>query len=177
MRKRIAPDYIADHITDIPISFLKENDIRLVIVDLDNTLAPRDKEKIPVECKGWINKVSENEISVIIVSNNFKERVKKAVSGCNVYSVIAPASKPFVKKLKDVVNEKFKDKKAILIGDQVFTDIIAAKRLKILSILVMPLSKYDLPHTKLLRMIEKKLLKFWLNKNLTKYLGEEINND
>jgi HAD superfamily phosphatase (TIGR01668 family) len=43
---------------------------------------------------------------------------------------------------------------AVMIGDQVFTDILGGKFLGMRTILVQPLSSTDLPHTLLLRRLE-----------------------
>jgi len=45
-----------------------------------------------------------------------------------------------------------------MVGDQLFTDILGARRLGIHAILVSPLSDSELPHTRLKRRIERFLL-------------------
>jgi hypothetical protein len=45
-----------------------------------------------------------------------------------------------------------------MVGDQLFTDILGARRLGIHAILVSPLSDRELPHTRLKRRIERFLL-------------------
>lgn len=46
-----------------------------------------------------------------------------------------------------------------VIGDQIFTDILGAKRLGLFAILVKPLSKRELRWTKIMRKFEHMILK------------------
>nr|MBP7165972.1 HAD hydrolase-like protein [Bacillota bacterium] len=46
----------------------------------------------------------------------------------------------------------------VMVGDQLFTDILGAKRLGIHAILVSPLSDKELPHTRIKRWLERFLL-------------------
>jgi len=47
---------------------------------------------------------------------------------------------------------------SVMVGDQLFTDILGAKRLGIHAILVSPLSDKELPHTRIKRWLERFLL-------------------
>jgi predicted HAD superfamily phosphohydrolase YqeG len=45
-----------------------------------------------------------------------------------------------------------------VIGDQLFTDILGGNLLGLTTVLVVPLSQRDLPHTVLLRLIERRIM-------------------
>jgi predicted HAD superfamily phosphohydrolase YqeG len=44
------------------------------------------------------------------------------------------------------------------VGDQLFTDVLGGRLLGMMTIMVLPLSQSDLPHTLLLRRVERVLL-------------------
>ena len=70
------PDFAFFRITDIEISFLRNNELNGLILDVDNTLTTHDN---PVPAEGvteWIENMKQNDIKLIIVSNNHPPRVK-----------------------------------------------------------------------------------------------------
>lgn len=133
-----------------------------MVVDLDNTIVPRNQEKIDEKYRQWLNELKAQEFRVFIVSNNFSERVSRALEGVPVDGLIAPAGKPFLKRIRSMFDDFNIDPAgAVFIGDQVFTDLVAARRLGCHAYLVIPISDYDLPHTRLLRLVEKVLINRW----------------
>lgn len=172
MLRFLAPEFLAEKITDISFDFLRENGVSGLIIDLDNTLAKRDATFLEEECYGWLKEARRRGFALMIVSNNWNDRVKRALLDLgNEVEILAPAGKPFLKRLKKRFKKmNFDARSTIFIGDQVFTDILGAKRLGVKSILVLPLSNYDLPHTRVLRKIEKKLISQWIEKGITQKL-------
>ena len=72
---------------------------------------------------------------------------------------MAKAVKPlpfaFLRALKLVASTR---RRSAIVGDQLFTDVLGGKLLGIMTIMVLPLSASDLPHTLLLRRVERVLL-------------------
>lgn len=167
----LAPDFIADKITSVNLDFLLQKGVNSLVIDLDNTLAPRDKSVMDVDCKEWLISALRKGFRISIVSNNWNKRARKALEGIDGIKIIAPAGKPFLRGLKKAMKAiDGSSTSTVLIGDQVFTDIFGAKRLGIRTILVLPLSEYDLFHTKMLRKIETKLINFWTTRGLSERL-------
>lgn len=168
----LAPDFLAERISDISLDFLSENNIDNLIIDLDNTLTKRDADFLEGDCYRWLKEARRRGFKLMIVSNNWQARVNRALLDLsNDIEVVAPAGKPFLKRLKRGIKRLGFDRKfTVFIGDQVFTDILGAKRLRVKSILVLPLSSYDLLHTRFLRKIEKKLISRWVEKGKTQKL-------
>ena len=81
MNKKAIPFAIALSVYDIPLSFYKDNNIKHVLLDLDNTLASY-KEKTPsLKTKELINSLKNLGLSVAIASNNTSERVHNFQAG------------------------------------------------------------------------------------------------
>lgn len=171
--KFLAPQYFAHKVQDIRIDFLKEIGVKYILLDLDNTIVARNSYTIPEEIMCWLESLKNEDFKIYIISNSLSRRVKKIAGSLNIDGVVAPAQKPMLGKIKKIIDEnRIPLSEAVIIGDQVFTDVLIAKRLGVPCILVKPISKSDLPHTKMLRYIERVLLDYWLRRLFTKVLGD-----
>jgi hypothetical protein len=169
MIRNLAPDYIVSSVKDLSPEFLKGLGLRCLLIDLDNTIVPRHEEIIDEDIMSWLRSLKEKYFRIYIISNNWESRVQRALNGINLDGVIAPAGKPFVYRAKKFLDEHGIDAdSAAFIGDQVFTDLVFGKRLGLRTILVMPLTDYDLPHTRFLRIFEKILIRYWKKQGLVK---------
>ncbi|MDN6437083.1 MAG: HAD-IA family hydrolase, partial [Lactococcus sp.] len=104
-------------------------------------------------------------IKVIVVSNNNHDRVKRAVARFDV-PFISRAMKPFdygIKKAIKLVDEQ--PEHVIMVGDQLMTDIRAAKRAGIRSVLVKPLVESDAWNTKFNRARERRVWRKLIEKH------------
>ena len=73
----IYPDIYFNNVKEITIEFLKENNIKGLILDVDNTLINFDKELLD-GAKEWCNNLKKQGIKFHILSNtNKKEKVEK----------------------------------------------------------------------------------------------------
>lgn len=147
-------------ISDIPVAALVDHNIRLVLVDRDNTCVPGDASSAPASVAAWIDSVKAASISVCFVSNNFHstqvEASARELGIARVDHAMKPA--PFAlwyacKKMGVPTSQ------AVLIGDQVFTDLMAARLAGVRSILVDPQSTKELWYTRIFRQMEKLALK------------------
>lgn len=154
----LAPDLYYSSVFEIDLDDLRRRDIDTLLVDLDNTLLPRDTNVVTGEHHEWARHLAQKGFSVCLVSNNWHERVE-AVATEMGFALVSKAVKPlpfaFLRALKLVSSRR---SRAAVIGDQLFTDVLGGKLLGMTTILVQPLSSADLPHTLLLRRIERLVL-------------------
>lgn len=144
-------------IEDVKLELLEHLKVKLVLVDIDNTLVEHGFDSISVQVNHWLDIVRRQGIRLILVSNNSEERVRKFANNVNL-TYISKANKPLPFK----VAEKLKgyDKNEILfIGDQIFTDIVFANLLGIRSILLEPINENEPKNIKLKRVLERPLRK------------------
>jgi HAD superfamily phosphatase (TIGR01668 family) len=175
--KLLRPDFYFKMITDIPLSFLKNfqsvnNGVRLrcVLVDVDETIAPRDCPELLAGAREWLVGLIESNIKIILVSNNREARVKVVADALGVPFVCSSLKPtPFgIKKALKIM--KCNKKESILIGDQIFTDILGANLCGIRSILVDPLNdKSGTLFSGIKRIAESPL-----RKNLSKLRMEQV---
>mgnify|MGYP004488751039 FL=1 len=143
-------------ITDVDIDELAELGVRCVLFDRDNTVVPRDTGVAPSEVMDWIGRVRAAGISLCMVSNNFHSQQVEASAaelGCDVvHHAMKPA--PFaVRRALGLMGAKAGE--AVLIGDQVFTDVMAGNLAGVRTILVEPQSTSDLWYTHIFRVFER----------------------
>ena len=127
-------------------------------MDVDGTLLPRkDKSIHNLVCK-WILK-SQKEFKIHLCSNNpSKRRIKSIAKNFNI-QYTHRAGKPRRKKLKAIIqNLCLNNSEIAIIGDRIFTDILAGNRLGIYTILVNPIdSNGQNKNNDILHKIEKNI--------------------
>jgi uncharacterized protein len=113
---------------------------RTVILDLDNTIMSYNEHTLSLQKMTWIETVKSLGFHVLIVSNNRSQ--SRVESVCQAASVqgMRFACKPWVSAFQDFLNHSGLYVDApVVIGDQLFTDIVFANRLGGYGILVQPL--------------------------------------
>ena len=149
------PKKYINRITDIDLQFLKENNIKGLILDVDNTLIDIDKKFIE-GLDSWASKMIDNGIILYIVSNSNKKNKVKNVADKLDIPFIYFATKPLKRGLKKAaVHMNIPFENIGVVGDQTFTDVLGANRLKMYSILVEPISEKDIWVTRFNRKFEK----------------------
>lgn len=143
------------NVREITYEFLKKNNIKALILDVDNTLIDYDRN-LPEENIAWVNNMKQNGIKLYILSNTNKKDKVDEVSKKTDIPYINFAKKPlkggFIK-IQKILNENYEN--IGVVGDQIFTDVLGANRCKMFSILVEPVGKKDLLLTKIKRPIEQ----------------------
>ena len=165
------PDFYCKTIKDVDIEKLKENNIKGIILDVDNTLIDLDHRLIE-GAEEWCDDLKEQNIKFCILSNsNKKEKVKKVAKVLDI-PYISFGTKPLkrgFKKASEILNLPFKD--LAIIGDQIFTDIIGGNRCNMYTILVEPISTREIFITAIKRRLENKIIELYKRKHENKKEG------
>jgi uncharacterized protein len=159
MGNPLAPDLFYRSVHSIDLDALWRGGTRVLLLDLDNTLLPRDTNVVPEDLKKWAAGLKERGFRVCCVSNNFHDRVRVIAAELG-FDLVDHAVKPlpfaFLAALKRAGGRR---REAAVVGDQLFTDILGGRLLGMRTVLVSPLSETDLPHTLILRHLEALVLK------------------
>lgn len=153
---RLKPTYIVEHVTDINLDDLKDEGIKGLIFDLDNTIMAPKTGEFTEDIMDWLN-IVRNDFKIAIVSNNpHEEYIENAskVACCPAYSKAGkPRTGVAAKALKDL---NLLPHQVAMVGDRPLTDVWMGQRLGLITILVDPLIKYqEIPIVKLLRKLER----------------------
>ena len=154
----LTPDLYHRDVHAIDLEGLARRGIDTLLIDLDNTLLPRDSNSVPDELRAWAAGLRDCGFRVCLVSNNWHERVKVVAEELG-FELVAKAVKPlsfaFLAALRKLGSTRAR---TAVVGDQMFTDVLGGNLLGMLTVLVAPLSETDLPHTLMLRRIEHRVL-------------------
>lgn len=134
------PDYSFHRVTEITAAFLIERGVTLLLLDLDNTLIPYGRHALEDDIRKWANGLRDMGIELFIVSNTHSERAQNFAEALGI-KFVKSARKPSAKGIRYALKQTGKTpKEAALAGDQTFTDVLAANRAGIISIVVHPIS-------------------------------------
>ena len=137
----IEPRYSFRDITDVSSGFLIKLGIRFLMLDLDNTVAAYNEHLPAEDIARWATEIRNYGIELYIVSNSRrKNRVDNFANALGI-GFIKGASKPSPQSLLRTMDTAgFFPGESALVGDQIFTDTLAANRAGIVSIIVRPRS-------------------------------------
>lgn len=161
---KIYPKLYCKKVTDISVDYLEKNNIKGILLDVDNTLLDFDL-RIVDGLKQWHEKIKKNNIKCMILSNSNKtEKIEKVAKFLEI-DYIKFATKPLKRGFKMAQKKlNINPENIAVVGDQIFTDVIGANRSKMHSILVEPLAEKDLFLTKVKRPLENLVIKNYLKK-------------
>ena len=154
------PDVYMESTYHINFKKLYQKGYRGIIFDVDNTLvphnAPADERSILL-----FKELKEMGYEAMLMSNNKEPRVKlfhEKVGVDYIFKANKPAKKSYL-----LAMEKMKTNKnnTLFVGDQLFTDILGAKRVGIRAYLVKPMNPKEEIQIVLKRYLEKIVLSFY----------------
>ena len=153
------PDEFLTRITKVDLDELKAKGIQCLLLDLDNTLLPRDTGVVPQDILEWLEQAKFKGFRICLVSNNWHASVFDVARMLGL-PIVHKSMKPFPAALI-VARRRMgcNRKNSIAIGDQLMTDVVGAHLAFMKVILVLPLAQKDLKHTLLLRKVEARLLR------------------
>lgn len=132
------PTFWLPSVLAIDEKFLRQNRVRALVLDMDNTLAmhgnPAAEEGIPE----WLEKMRALGIKMRVVSNNTKKRVAPLAEMLGL-EFTANGAKPLTFGVNRAVKAMgVKKSETLVVGDQIFTDVMAGNLAGIRTVLVEP---------------------------------------
>ncbi len=150
----ITPSWYVGAIHEVDLDRLHARGVRGIIVDLDNTLLAPGANEPTAPVRTWVALLHARGFQACIVSNNFAARTRTIGHQLQlpvVASAIKPAPWAFRRALAMMGTNPTE---TVLIGDQLFTDVLGGNLLGMRTILVDPLSSAEFPTTRLVRVAE-----------------------
>lgn len=150
---------IVPSVSDIELADLTAEGVRALILDLDNTLVGWRLPKPPEAVESWVRQALDREFSVAIVSNNERAWVSAVAASLGVVTFVHRALKPIPFGMYRALKQlRVSKDKALVIGDQFFTDVLAARLLGIRAILVAPIVAREHKLMRVVRWFERRVL-------------------
>ena len=139
----LLPRFMTRRLTDLTPEFLKEQGVRLLMLDFDNTIVPYTTNVPAPRMDAWLQQMMATDITLCVVSNSKKDRV---VQFCRQYGIacITHAKKPFSKGIRECLNRfRIAPEQAALVGDQIFTDTLGGNCAGVKTILVKAIDNHN----------------------------------
>lgn len=153
---KLTPTARFDRMFDIPFDVLEN--IELIAVDMDNTLAPWHSTEVDGLTKQWINDVTGLGKKVVLFTNSNKQFADEIAEKLSI-SVYKNAKKPFTKEAKKLlIKYGASPKTTLFIGDQLFTDIRVANGIGAKSVLLKPINDNEWWCTKVFNRSREKIV-------------------
>ena len=144
----------------VDVDDLVDAGVRLVLLDRDNTCVPRDAKVPPAAVMAWLDRAREAGLTLCMVSNNFHSDQVRGSAEQMGMDVVDHAMKPLPFALRRAMRmEGFSPRETVMVGDQVFTDVVAGKLAGVRTVLVRPQSRKDLWYTHVFRVFERLALR------------------
>ncbi|WP_317995903.1 YqeG family HAD IIIA-type phosphatase [Vulcanimicrobium alpinum] len=148
------PQYYAPRISAVDPAELRDRGVRGAIVDLDNTLVGFSSTAPLAEDADWVARANEAGVRVVVLTNNGTPWAAGVARDLGV-PCIAKARKPLPHGFRRALRVLgLAAHEAIVIGDQLFTDVLGAKLAGLAVILVEPIVRRDPWNTLPLRWAE-----------------------
>ncbi len=152
-------------LSDIPLEKLAENNIQLVFLDMDNTLAPWHSDAVPEKFYPWVEAVKNSGITVALLTNSKGENADSIGRKLDI-PVYKNAKKPFIRPTRTLLKKlEVNPENVLFVGDQLFTDVQLANSIKAKCVLTVPLENREWWCTKVFNRSREKLVWRFLFKN------------
>ena len=136
----LVPDRVLRHYTDVTPRLLGELGVKLLLCDLDYTLAPRPVSAPDGALRAWLDRCREAGVTVAILSNNRSPRRVEAFCGALGIWYVGHAGKPSVKGFRRAMDQAGAGpEETAMLGDKLLTDVLGARRSGVKALMVEPL--------------------------------------
>ena len=163
----LTPEYIFRSIESITPAFLRDHGITALVLDVDNTLTGDGSQVLDPSVQAWLDTMRAAGISLTIVSNNTARRVRPFADRVGL-QFVSMACKPLPIGLM-VARRRLGLKKhqMAIVGDQLFTDRMAAGLYGIPAYVVLPRGKDVNKGVKAKRKLEAPFIRRYYEKGGT----------
>lgn len=158
----LCPHRYCHGVAEVSVEDLRREGIDTVLLDLDNTLVPWQQRDITEEVRAWLVAMKEAGMKLFLVSNTRSGKRIVALSEelgiPHVRGAWKPRKKGFLHAMKELGSEP---SKTVIIGDQMFTDVLGGNRLGLYTVLVLPIAHREFLGTKISRAAERVFLSWF----------------
>ncbi len=155
MRVSLRPDRLLRDYRGVTPQLLHERGIRLLLCDLDYTLAPKSVKTPPDGVKPWIDGLKAAGITVMILSNNRSGR--RVDDFCRALGIdyVGHAQKPLPRGLRRAMAKVgAAPEETAMLGDKLLTDVLAAHLAGAAALMVEPAGGAVTPWQKVLHALQ-----------------------
>ena len=165
MIKKLMPDRMFDSFRDITPEFLEELGVKALLLDIDNTLVTYEDPDPTEEVVAWLKSMNEHGIQTAFISNNSDPARVERFNRQLGYLAQSRAKKPlpggFMRALEQL---GVSADQAASVGDQIFTDVWAARSVGAYALLVPPINDKKTLFFRVKRLLERPIIRRYKKK-------------
>jgi uncharacterized protein len=162
LEAKLQPDLVlGGPVISLTPEILQKYQLKGLVLDVDETLVPLREREVSEEVAQWVQVIRDRAV-LWLVSNNISENRIGGIAKALDIPYITGAGKPSRRKLRQAVAEmNLPVEQVAMVGDRLFTDVLAGNRLGMFSILVEPMVDPSEARSYPLRNLEVRLSQ-WL---------------
>lgn len=161
------PTIAVERVTDITPALMNAMGANTILLDVDNTLALYGSQEPLKGSIEWAQFMEQAGFKLIILSNNYKKRVEPFAAKYRLpFLFLSCKPLPFAY-YRAMHKMKAKRKETVVVGDQVFTDVIGSNLSFIKSILLTPVKTEETFTFHIKRRWEKPIRRKIIKKGLS----------
>ncbi len=163
----LTPEIIFKNVEAIAPDWLREQGITALVLDVDNTLTGEDSQRLDASVQAWLGAVRAAGISLTILSNNTARRVRPFAERIGL-AFVALACKPLPVGLFAARRRLGVERRQMaVVGDQIFTDRMAAALYGVRCLLVEPRGADKNAGVRFKRRLERRYIQDYYEKGGT----------
>lgn len=170
----LTPYRQVESILQIDLDELWDLGIRGILLDLDNTLLAWDHLVLTDEVQQWVKAALRRGFRLCIVSNAHWMRLEtqSVVLGIPYFPAARKPSRKALRKALDLL--ELEPDQAAMVGDQVFTDVLAGNRLGLFTVLIVPLFLTEQWWMRLVRWLESRVMRVLAGQTHRTWKGRSV---
>lgn len=154
----LAPRYRVGAVYELSPPVLRAWGIEALMLDLDNTLVLWHENAPPPQVHAWVRELQRSRIPACVVTNSLSRRARIVAAALEL-PVAQGVFKPSRAKLRHALALLGTPREqTAMVGDQLFTDVLAGNRLGVPTVLTVPLAPRESLRTRALRVLERVVL-------------------
>ena len=156
LRNLVQPNLVlGGDVLNLRLDVLQDKGIRGIILDVDDTLVSAYSRELSPALRQWMDSLRPH-LKIWLVSNNLNQPRIAQIGDDLDLPYLWGAGKPSRRKLKVAAQDMgFPTNQIAMVGDRLFTDVIAGNRLGMYTVMVEPMvNPGDPPRRHLLRTLE-----------------------
>ena len=139
MSLSLKPDYVFDDYSAVTPDFLRGLGVKLLLADLDYTLAPKRQSEPDGALRAWVESLRGGGVTLAILSNNRSpRRVDRFCRDLGI-TYVGHAGKPSARGFVEAMRKHGATPgETAMLGDKLLTDALGAKRSGVIMLMVEP---------------------------------------
>ena len=139
MSNPLIPQHYFENLSDIRPEWLREQGIRLLLADLDNTLSAYRERTASPEVHSWKDALDRAGITLFLFSNSRKPTRARTYAESLGVPYLNRAGKPGTRSFRRVMAQQgCTPEETAIVGDQIFTDVLGGNRSGVTTLLIRP---------------------------------------